>query len=47
MSDEAVTTPAADLSTICMQCGAQMREEHAHYRCPECGWRDSCCDSPY
>lgn len=21
-----------------------MRPEHAHYRCRECGWRDSCCD---
>ncbi len=37
----------ADLSTMCLACGAPMREEHAHYRCPECGWRDSCCDGPY
>ena len=37
----------ADLSTTCLQCGAQMREEHSHYKCPECGWRDSCCDGPY
>jgi len=36
-----------DLSTTCWQCGALMREEHAHYRCPRCGWRDSCCDGPY
>jgi predicted RNA-binding Zn-ribbon protein involved in translation (DUF1610 family) len=36
-----------DLSTTCLACGAPMREEHAHYRCPECGWRDSCCDGPY
>jgi len=39
--------PACDLSTVCLACGAQMREEHAHYRCPSCGWRDSCCDGPY
>ncbi len=38
---------ACDLSTTCLQCGAGMREEHAHYRCPACGWRDSCCDGPY
>jgi hypothetical protein len=36
-----------ELSTTCLACGASMREEHAHYRCPECGWRDSCCDGPY
>ena len=36
-----------DLSTTCLVCGSRMREEHAHYRCPECGWRDSCCDGPY
>jgi predicted RNA-binding Zn-ribbon protein involved in translation (DUF1610 family) len=39
--------PTCDLSTICLACGEQMREEHAHYRCPACGWRDSCCDGPY
>ncbi|HUI03044.1 MAG TPA: hypothetical protein VLZ77_05855 [Acidimicrobiales bacterium] len=37
----------ADLSTTCRQCGGAMRPEHAHYRCPSCGWRDSCCDGPY
>jgi rubrerythrin len=37
--------PAAscDLSTTCMVCGSPMSAEHAHYRCPACGWRDSCC----
>jgi predicted RNA-binding Zn-ribbon protein involved in translation (DUF1610 family) len=39
--------PQSDLSTTCLSCGEQMREEHAHYRCPACGWRDSCCDGPY
>ena len=43
----AAPVPPTDLSTTCLQCGALMREEHAHYRCPECGWRDSCCDGPY
>jgi hypothetical protein len=32
-----------DLSTTCPSCGAQMQPEHAHYRCPACGYRDSCC----
>jgi hypothetical protein len=39
--------PNCDLSTVCLACGEQMHEEHAHYRCPACGWRDSCCDGPY
>ncbi|MGZ6994754.1 MAG: hypothetical protein ACXVIM_06050 [Acidimicrobiia bacterium] len=42
-----VPAPPADLSTMCLACGEAMREEHAHYRCPACGWRDSCCDGPY
>jgi hypothetical protein len=36
-----------DLSTACGLCGEAMVPEHAHYRCPACGWRDSCCDGPY
>lgn len=32
-----------DLSTTCPSCGTEMRPEHAHYRCPTCGYRDSCC----
>lgn len=28
----------------CPLCGAALFPEHAHYRCAECGWRDSCCD---
>jgi hypothetical protein len=36
-----------DLSVTCFVCGGEMRPEHAHYRCPACGWRDSCCDGPY
>lgn len=50
-TEQSPATPApitpADLSTTCLQCGTPMREEHAHYRCPACGWRDSCCDGPY
>jgi Zn finger protein HypA/HybF involved in hydrogenase expression len=41
------TRAEPDLSTMCWNCDAPMAEEHAHYRCPECGWRDSCCDGPF
>ncbi len=34
---------SADLSTICPSCNTQMQPEHAHYKCPACGYRDSCC----
>lgn len=30
-----------DLSTTCPNCSAEMHPEHAHYRCPACGYRDS------
>ena len=32
-----------DLSIICPVCMIAMHPEHAHYRCPSCGYRDSCC----
>jgi ribosomal protein S27AE len=32
-----------DLSTVCPECGADLLPEHAHYSCPHCGYRDSCC----
>lgn len=32
-----------ELSTVCPDCGVEMSPEHAHYRCPSCGYRDSCC----
>jgi transposase len=42
---EPVPAPrVCDLSTTCLNCGNEMQPEHAHYRCPACGWRDSCCD---
>jgi hypothetical protein len=46
---EASVTWAAscDTSTQCGWCGGPMVPEHAHYRCVECGQRDSCCDGPY
>ncbi|MFY9588170.1 MAG: hypothetical protein WAT66_12020 [Actinomycetota bacterium] len=44
---EEPATTSCDLSTTCGMCGEEMRPEHAHYRCPSCGWRDSCCDGPY
>jgi hypothetical protein len=33
--------PAVDI--LCPACGIEMHPEHAHYRCPQCGYRDSCC----
>ncbi len=46
-SDPACRAP--DLSTVCTPCHegkgrlVKMIPGHAHYQCPECGWRDSCC----
>jgi hypothetical protein len=34
---------ACDLSITCPTCQIPMRPEHAHYRCAQCGYRDSCC----
>lgn len=28
----------------CPQCEGEMRQEHAHYRCVGCGFKDHCCD---
>jgi len=28
----------------CPLCDGALIPEHAHHRCPSCGWRDSCCD---
>ena len=28
----------------CPFCSGQLHPEHAHFRCRDCGWRDSCCD---
>ena len=33
-----------DWSVICGHCYGVMRPEHAHYRCSNCGERDSCCE---
>lgn len=40
---EAPAEGICDLTTVCSECGEQMIAEGAHYRCPNCGWRDSCC----
>lgn len=32
-----------DEGSACDSCGFLMEPEHQHYRCPNCGWRDSCC----
>jgi hypothetical protein len=36
-----------DTSTQCIRCGSDMTPEHAHYRCYNCGERDSCCEGVY
>ena len=36
-------TPTCDLTTTCPTCLVEMMPEHAHYKCPRCGYRDSCC----
>lgn len=36
-----------DTSTNCVHCGHEMRPEHAHYRCDNCGQRDACCEGVY
>ena len=50
MAPKAVVRPDAsvvppehqhDLSTTCPNCMAEMLPEHAHYKCPACGYRDS------
>lgn len=33
-----------DAMVQCEWCGGEMLPEHAHYKCTECGQRDSCCD---
>ncbi|MGI8707708.1 MAG: hypothetical protein ACR2LG_05875 [Actinomycetota bacterium] len=50
MVAELVAEPSTDaaaksceLATVCPDCGVEMSPEHAHYRCPSCGYRDSCC----
>lgn len=40
-----LSTP--DTSTQCIHCGCRMNQEHAHYRCPDCGNRDACCEGVY
>jgi hypothetical protein len=38
-----VVEPVArvDLTTTCPTCMVEMKPEHAHYKCPSCGYRDS------
>ncbi|HEY0253472.1 MAG TPA: hypothetical protein VGC41_18185, partial [Kofleriaceae bacterium] len=40
---EPLPKPACDLTTTCPTCMIEMQPEHAHYKCPSCGYRDSCC----
>lgn len=41
-TDELLRKCAA-LDTVCPSCSTAMNPEHAHYRCPKCHYRDSCC----
>jgi len=36
-----------DMSIQCIHCGSRMNQEHSHYRCPDCGNRDACCEGVY
>jgi predicted RNA-binding Zn-ribbon protein involved in translation (DUF1610 family) len=38
---EPVRQPMCDLTTTCPTCMIEMQPEHAHYKCPSCGYRDS------
>lgn len=29
---------------VCPDCGWKLEPEHAHQKCPSCGYRDSCCE---
>jgi Zn finger protein HypA/HybF involved in hydrogenase expression len=42
-ASNALALAKADLSITCPTCATEMRPEHAHYKCPQCGYRDSCC----
>lgn len=41
------TTDKCDTSTQCVYCGGELRPEHAHYKCVDCGQRDACCEGIY
>jgi predicted RNA-binding Zn-ribbon protein involved in translation (DUF1610 family) len=47
MGSQTPSPQVADCSEQCVHCGARMRPEHAHYRCPQCGSRDACCEGVY
>jgi hypothetical protein len=40
---EQIAATACDLTKTCPTCLVEMLPEHAHYKCPQCGYRDSCC----
>lgn len=49
MKPETAQTQAQERSPLgtfadCPVCAGPLLPEHAHFRCSECGWRDSCCD---
>ncbi|MFT3694918.1 MAG: hypothetical protein QM831_17340 [Kofleriaceae bacterium] len=40
---EAPVAKQCDLTITCPTCMIEMQPEHAHYKCAQCGYRDSCC----
>jgi hypothetical protein len=42
-ADEAVCPPTGSKRLPCDACGHPMEPEHAHYRCPACGYIQPCC----
>ena len=42
--DKNTTVQPLNFDTLCPHCYFPMRPEHAHYRCHNCGERDSCCE---
>lgn len=40
---DAAAIAQCELATTCPTCTVEMLPEHAHYKCPVCGYRDSCC----
>jgi rubrerythrin len=42
-ADRCLTPPPESKRLPCDACGAPMEPEHAHYRCPSCGYVLPCC----
>jgi rubrerythrin len=42
-TSETCRTPAESKRLPCDACGYPMEPEHAHYKCPACGYIQPCC----